>query len=54
LTGHDLIDTFELMAGPEVGRLLEAVEAAAVEGVITTREEALAWVEKHLANGPDH
>jgi poly(A) polymerase len=53
LTGHDLIDTFELTAGPAVGRLLEALEAAAVEGVITTREEALAWVEKRLANGSD-
>lgn len=53
LTGHDLIDTFELTAGPEVGRLLEAVEAAAVEGLITTREEALAWVEKRLASDSD-
>ena len=51
LTGHDLIDTFGLSAGPEVGRLLEAVEAAAVEGLITTREGALAWVGKQLADG---
>ncbi len=51
LTGHDLIDTFELTSGPEVGRLLEEVESAAVEGLITTRDEALAWVEKLLAKG---
>ena len=54
LTGHDLIDTFGLTPGPEVGRLLEAVEAAAVEGVISTREEALAWVEKRCSDGSEH
>ena len=49
LTGHDLIATFNLPPGPDIGRLLEAVEAAAIEGVITTREEALAWAQRHLA-----
>ena len=49
LTGNDLIDTFKLAPGPEIGRLLEALEAAAVEGVVSTREEALAWVENELA-----
>jgi len=49
LTGHDLLDTFGLEPGPEVGRLLEAIETAAVEGLFATREEALAWVEKELA-----
>jgi poly(A) polymerase len=48
LTGHDLITAFDLAPGPEIGRLLEAVETAALEGVITTREEALAWVKKDL------
>lgn len=51
LTGHDLIATFNLPQGPDIGRLLEAVEAAAVEGLITTRDEALAWVDKLLADG---
>lgn len=49
LTGHDLIDTFKLTSGPEIGLLLEEVEAAAVEGRIRTRDEALAWVEEQLA-----
>ncbi len=48
LTGHDLIDTFGLKPGPEVGRLLDEVEMAAVEGLITTREDALGWVDKLL------
>jgi len=49
LTGHDLIDTFKMSSGPEIGRLLEGVEEAAVEGKISTRDEALAWVEDQLS-----
>jgi poly(A) polymerase len=48
LTGHDLIDTFGLEPGPELGRLLDAVETAVVEGLISTREDAIDWVEKQL------
>jgi poly(A) polymerase len=51
LTGHDLIAALDLAPGPQIGRLLEAVETAALEGVIATREEALAWVQKQLAQG---
>lgn len=50
LTGHDLIATFGLEPGPHIGDLLEAVEAAAVEGLISTGSEALAWVEKEMLN----
>ncbi|MGI9538208.1 MAG: HDIG domain-containing metalloprotein [Desulfocapsaceae bacterium] len=50
LTGHDLIDTFNLSPGREIGRLLEAVEAAAIDGLITTRDEALGWVGELLDN----
>ena len=48
LTGHDLIATFNLPPGPEIGRLLEEVEAAAIDGEIATREEALAWAGRYL------
>jgi poly(A) polymerase len=48
LTGHDLIDTLKLEPGPEIGRLLEAVEAAAVAGEIGSKQEALDWLQKHL------
>ena len=48
LTGHDLIATFNLPPGPEIGRLLEAVEAAAIDGEIATRDEALAWAGRYL------
>ena len=51
MTGHDLITTLNLSPGPEIGRLLEAVETAALEGKITTREEALAWAQKQAEKG---
>ena len=51
VTGHDLITTLNLSPGPEIGRLLEAVETAALEGTITTREEALAWAKTQLEEG---
>lgn len=51
LTGHDLITALNLSPGPEIGRLLEAVETAALEGAVTTREEALAWAQKQLEEG---
>ena len=38
--------TFELEAGPEFKLLLDAVETEQLEGRITTREEALAFVSR--------
>ncbi|MCG6930252.1 MAG: HD domain-containing protein [Desulfofustis sp.] len=49
LTGHDLIATFGLEPGPLIGDLLEEVETAAVEGLVSTRGEALSLVGKRLA-----
>jgi len=48
LTGHDLIATFGLEPGPQIGDLLEGVETAVVDGAVTSRDEALLWVEKEL------
>lgn len=50
LTGHDLIDTLGLIPGPELGLLLVEVETAAIEGKISTKNEALAWVKKQLTD----
>jgi putative nucleotidyltransferase with HDIG domain len=44
LTGGDLIGTFDLTPGPQIGRLLEALQEAQATGVVTTREDALAFV----------
>ena len=49
ISGHDLIDIFGMMPGPKIGEFLEAVREAQAAGEITTREEALSFIEKHLA-----
>jgi len=51
LTGHDLITALDLAPGPQIGILLEGVETAVLEGVISTREEALAWARRQLEKG---
>lgn len=63
--GHDplplipkpLINGHELMAmgipkGPQVGELLTAVQNLQLEGVLTTSEEAFAWVKENLKASP--
>jgi poly(A) polymerase len=47
VSGHDLINTFDLSPGPKIGKLLEAVREAQASGEITTREEALAYIREH-------
>jgi poly(A) polymerase len=50
LNGHDLIQAFNLAAGPEIGQLLEQIREAQASGEIKERAEALAyarlWLEK--------
>jgi poly(A) polymerase len=48
VTGHDLIAAgYE--PGALFGEILDAVEDLQLEGTLTTREEALAWVREHYA-----
>jgi len=49
--GHDLIDIFGIKPGPKMGELLEAVREAQASGELSTREEALAYIE-HLQTAP--
>jgi poly(A) polymerase len=44
ISGHDLIDTFDMTPGPRIGELLEAVREAQAAGEVATREEALDFV----------
>jgi poly(A) polymerase len=46
VTGHDIMETLGIGPGPEVGRLLRAVEEAQGVGEIHTREEALALIRR--------
>lgn len=43
LNGHELMEAFDLMPSPRVGRLLEAIREAQAMGEIKTKEEALAF-----------
>jgi poly(A) polymerase len=44
LTGHDLQRIFELSPGPLIGKSLDALEEAQVEGAVSTRDEAVNWL----------
>jgi len=48
LTGHDLQRIFELSPGPLIGRSLDALEEAQVEGAVSTRDEAVNWLKVWL------
>ncbi|MBI4283152.1 MAG: CCA tRNA nucleotidyltransferase [Chloroflexi bacterium] len=43
--GHDLIKLLALSPGPKIGEILEAVREAQASGEVTTREEALSFIE---------
>lgn len=46
INGRDLIQA-GWQSGPHLGKVLTAVQNAQLEGVVTTQEEALAWVREH-------
>ncbi len=48
VTGHDLIAVFSLEPGPIFKDILDGLVVAQVEGLVTDREEALAWVKMFL------
>jgi tRNA nucleotidyltransferase (CCA-adding enzyme) len=50
LSGDDLISLGHA-PGPRFAEILEAAAIAAAEGEVTTREDALAWVEAHFPAG---
>lgn len=50
IDGHDLINLFGLGPGPKIGEILEAVREAQAAGEVTTREEALAYVNHWLTS----
>jgi len=46
--GHDLINIFGLKPGPRIGEILEAVREAQAAGEISSREEALSYIQNRL------
>ena len=49
--GHDLISIFGMSPGPRIGELLETVREAQAAGELTTREEALSYIDSLLKEG---
>ena len=50
IDGHDLINIFGISPGPKIGEFLEAVREAQASGELTTREQALSYIHKHLSS----
>lgn len=48
VTGHDLIKTFKLKEGPEIGKLLNILREAQLSGKIKTKREGLQFIKKYL------
>ena len=57
LNGRELIDSLQIPAGPEVGRLLRLIEEAQAAGEVTTLQEALSLASREMRSpwrsGPD-
>jgi poly(A) polymerase len=51
INGHDLMKNFDLAPGPKIGELLEAVREAQASAEVTTRDEALSYVNYLLTGG---
>ncbi len=49
--GHDLINIFDMSPGPKIGQILEVVREAQASEEVTTKQEALAYIRKHLLTG---
>jgi poly(A) polymerase len=45
LTGHDVTARFGLKPGPLIGKALDAIEEARLEGIVDSRDEALSFLE---------
>jgi len=51
LNGHDLMRQLRIKSGPQVGKLLAAIQDAQAEGKVRTKEEAIAWVRRKVKVG---
>jgi hypothetical protein len=53
VTGHDVMHEFRLKPGQVIGRLLDAIREGQAAGEISSREEALDFARRWLAQTPD-
>lgn len=50
VNGHDLIETFKLSPGPEIGHILEMIREAQADSQVTTQAQALDLARQYLEN----
>jgi len=53
IDGHDLINVLGIKPGPRIGEFLESVREAQASGELTTKEEALSYIEHLLTSPPN-
>lgn len=53
VNGHDLIETFNLSPGPEIGQILEMIREAQADGQVTTQAQALELARQALESRKD-
>lgn len=53
LNGHDIIELFDLEAGPQIGSLLRILEEAQAAGEVVTRHEAITLLRNNLTDLSD-
>ena len=53
LSGKDVMQLWDIPPGPEVGRILRSLQEAQAVGEVSTREEAIEWVERFVSAGDE-
>jgi len=48
ISGHDLIKTYKIKEGPQIGKLLSILREAQLSGKIKNKKQALKYIEKYL------
>lgn len=54
VNGNDLIKELQLQPGPVIGKLLEAIREAQVEGLVTDKESALSYAQEWIRSSFPH
>jgi poly(A) polymerase len=54
IDGHDIMQTFGVNQGPEVGQLLEAVKEAQATGEVNSRQQAIDYAKRWLDEDSQH
>ncbi|MDP2685301.1 MAG: CCA tRNA nucleotidyltransferase [bacterium] len=48
INGHEIMKYFKLKSGPAIGKLLNALREEQLKGKIKTKQQAYAWLKKHV------